>query len=82
MSVSVSNSVDTGSGAIAPKISRQNFSSDVLKIEISGLDRSNYSIIDIPGVFQSPIDGLSDKEEKGVKEMVESYMKSKQNIIM
>lgn len=60
----------------------RNFSDDVLKIEISGPDRSHFSILDVPGVFQSLTKNLTDNEKTGVKSMVESYMESKQSIIM
>ena len=32
---------------------KKTFSDDVLKIELSGPDRENLSIIDIPGIFRS-----------------------------
>lgn len=61
---------------------KSNFSSDVLKIEISGPTRSHFSIIDVPGVFQSRTKNLTEEEKIGVKEMVSSYMESPQSIIM
>lgn len=60
----------------------RNFSDDVLKIEISGPDRSHFSILDVPGVFQSLTKDLTDKEKDGVRAMVTSYIASKQSIIM
>lgn len=60
----------------------RNFSDDVLKIEISGTDRSHFSILDVPGVFQSLTKDLTDQEKDGVRAMVTSYIASKQSIIM
>ena len=64
------------------KKGERNFSDDVLKIEISGPDRSHFSILDVPGIFQSLTKDLTEKEKFGVKHMVMSYMAPKQSIIM
>ena len=58
------------------------FSDDVLKVEISGPDRSHFSILDVPGIFHSLTRGLTEKDKKGVDKMVKAYMKSKQSVIM
>ncbi|KAL8959632.1 MAG: hypothetical protein Q9193_003534 [Seirophora villosa] len=60
----------------------RNFSSDVLKVEISGPDRSYFSILDVPGIFQSLTKGLTSSEKDGVRNMVASYMKPKHSIIV
>lgn len=60
----------------------QNFSDDVLKIEISGPFRSYFSIIDVPGVFQSLTKDLTETEKLGVKSMVGSYMRRQQSVIV
>jgi hypothetical protein len=60
----------------------QNFSDDVLKIEISGPFRSYFSIIDVPGVFQSLTKDLTEAEKMGVKSMVASYMRRQQSVIV
>ncbi|KAI9786023.1 MAG: hypothetical protein M1816_008175 [Peltula sp. TS41687] len=62
--------------------SRSNFSSDVLRIEIAGPDRSHFSIIDVPGVFQSRTKDLTEEEKDGVRRMVSSYMESPHSIII
>ncbi|CZR66635.1 uncharacterized protein PAC_16536 [Phialocephala subalpina] len=62
--------------------SRKNFSSQVLKIELSGPTRSHFGILDVPGVFNAPIDGITAQEMAGVTKMVTSYMKKSQNIII
>lgn len=60
----------------------RNFASDVLKVEISGPDRSYFSILDVPGVFQSLTKDLTRQEKEGVMNLVASYMKPKHSIIM
>lgn len=66
----------------ARTVGGRNFSNDVLKVEISGPDRSYFSILDVPGVFQSLTKGLTDLEKNGVKNMVASYMMPKHSVIM
>ncbi|KAL8969434.1 MAG: hypothetical protein Q9197_004340 [Variospora fuerteventurae] len=61
---------------------RRNFSSDVLKVEISGPDRSYFSILDVPGIFQSLTKDLTSQEKDGVRSMVASYMKPKHSVII
>lgn len=60
----------------------QNFSRDVLKVEISGPNRSYFSILDVPGVFQSATHDITREERDGVREMVASYMAPEQSVIM
>lgn len=60
----------------------RNFNKDVLKIEISGPSRSYFSILDVPGIFQSVTGDLTQKEMKGVKRMVEQFMMPQQSVLM
>ena len=61
----------------------RNFSSDVLKIELSGPKRSHFAILDLPGIFTNRLkDGVSKREMAGVTSLVTSYMKKPENIIM
>jgi hypothetical protein len=66
-----------GSGA-----QKKHFSSQVLKIELSGPSRSHFGILDVPGIFHTPIGGITPQEMAGVTKMVKSYMGISQNIIM
>ena len=59
-----------------------NFSDDILKIEMSGPERSYFSILDVPGIFQSLTKDLTDREKSGVRSMVVSYIVPTQSIIM
>ena len=60
----------------------RNFSSKVLKIELSGPTRSSFGILDVPGVFSATTRGVTDEEMKGVTDLVTSYMRKPGNIIM
>ena len=60
---------------------RKNFVANVLKIDISGPNRSHFGILDLPGVFSSAYK-VNDEEVAAVKEMVLHYMRRPQNIVM
>ncbi len=61
---------------------KRNFSDHELRIEISGPDRSHFSILDVPGIFQSLTRRLTIDDKSGVERMVSWYMTSRQSIIM
>jgi Dynamin family len=59
------------------------FSDDVLKIELCGPHRENLSIIDIPGIFRTPTEGVTSKAGMlPVKAMVRGYIKDERTIIL
>lgn len=60
----------------------KHFSSDILRIELSGPNRSYFSILDLPGVFQSLTKNLTAKEKNGVRDLVSAHMRSEQSVIM
>ncbi|KFZ14601.1 hypothetical protein V502_06004 [Pseudogymnoascus sp. VKM F-4520 (FW-2644)] len=51
-------------------LGRKNFSSKVLKIELSGPSRSHFGILDVPGVFSAKKTGITEQEMKGVTNLV------------
>jgi GTP-binding protein EngB required for normal cell division len=62
--------------------SNSGFSDDVLKVEISGPDRPELTLVDLPGLYYST---SSDQGEPGmriVQSLTESYMKSSRAIIL
>lgn len=61
---------------------QKNFSSLVLRIELSGPRRAHFGILDIPGTFSLVTRTVTQQDLDGVTEMVTSYMKMPQNIIM
>ena len=63
--------------------SNRTFSEDVLKIELSGPEHDNLSIIDIPGIFRVETPGVTTKEDIDlVKRMVRLYIKNESTIIL
>ncbi len=60
----------------------KNFSSKVLKIELSGPGRTHFAILDLPGIFGTATKNVTNEEMNGVTRMVTSYMERPENIIM
>lgn len=82
MGISEGPASELGSNALHKGDEAKHFSSDVLRVEISGPNRSYFSIIDLPGVFQSLTKNLTVKEKKGVRDLVSSHMIPKQSVIV
>jgi hypothetical protein len=61
---------------------RHNYSSKVLKIELSGPNRLHFGILDVPGIFLTAIGDVTEADRNGVTQMVTAYMKKPQNIVM
>jgi hypothetical protein len=61
---------------------QKNFSGKVLKIELSGPNRSLFGILDLPGIFETSVGTVTDPERQGVEDMVVEYMRKPENIIM
>jgi hypothetical protein len=64
----------TGRGA-------KNFASEVFKIELSGPNRSYFSILDLPGTFTNSVK-VNEKDPFQVEAMIIEYMKNPDNIVM
>ncbi|KAF9873972.1 putative vacuolar sorting protein VPS1 [Colletotrichum karsti] len=62
-------------------VQSKNFATQVLRVELSGPNRSHFSILDVPGVFEFP-DTVKPKEMTGIKKMVEEYMRQPANIVI
>lgn len=59
------------------------FSDDVLKIELCGPSRENLSIIDIPGIFRTPTEGVTTKIDMAlVEKMVWDYIRDERTVIL
>ncbi|KAL8823924.1 MAG: hypothetical protein Q9191_005437 [Dirinaria sp. TL-2023a] len=61
---------ELGNGSLHKSDEAKHFSSDVLRVEISGPNRSYFSIIDLPGVFQSLTKNLTVKEKRHPNEVM------------
>ncbi|KAM0433962.1 hypothetical protein ACHAPT_003906 [Fusarium lateritium] len=64
----------TGQGA-------KNFASEVFKIELSGPNRSYFSILDLPGTFENS-SRVNQQDPFQVKAMIVEYMKNPDNIVI
>lgn len=82
MGIAESSASELGSNPLHKEDEAKHFSSDILRVEISGPNRSYFSILDLPGVFQSLTKNLTAKEKKGVRDLVSSHMIPKQSVIV
>ncbi|RSL92746.1 hypothetical protein CEP52_013650 [Fusarium oligoseptatum] len=64
----------TGRGA-------KNFASEVFKIELSGPNRSYFSILDLPGTFNNSVK-VNEQDPFQVEAMIIEYMKNPDNIVI
>lgn len=64
----------TGSGRV--------FSSDVLRVELSGPRQPHLTMVDLPGFFEAANRDQSDKDAAMVKSLAISYMQSPRSIIL
>ncbi|KAL6913790.1 hypothetical protein ACHAPO_002243 [Fusarium lateritium] len=60
---------------------RKNFVAEVLKVELSGPQRSYFSILDLPGTFQNA-STVNETDQAKVENMVKEYMDSEDNIVI
>jgi hypothetical protein len=59
------------------------FSEDVLKIEICGPSVDYLTVIDVPGIFRTPTEGVTTKEDMAmVKNMVRWYIQDSRTVIL
>ncbi|KAN0082006.1 P-loop containing nucleoside triphosphate hydrolase protein [Elaphomyces granulatus] len=59
------------------------FSEDVLKIEICGSSEDYLTVIDVPGIFRNPMEGVTTKRDiELVQNMVKEYIKDSRTIIL
>lgn len=58
------------------------FSTDVLRLEISGPDQPHLTIVDLPGLIHSSNQSQSEEDVKLVKKMVHDYMSNGRSIIL
>lgn len=65
-----------------PLKKRKNFSSDVLRIELLGPNRSHFGILDVPGIFHTITNTVTKEDMRRVDAMVTSHMKKPENVIM
>lgn len=63
--------------------SQSTFSDDLLSIELCGPDKQNLSIIDIPGIFRTPTEGVTTVDDKAlVRRIMNRHIKDERTIIL
>ncbi|KAI8931074.1 hypothetical protein NX059_012085 [Plenodomus lindquistii] len=58
------------------------FSTDTLRLEVSGPEQAHLTLVDLPGLFQAGSRAQSDADSETVKALVLRYMKSPRSIIL
>jgi GTP-binding protein EngB required for normal cell division len=58
------------------------FSSDILRLELSGPEQPHLTLVDLPGLFTAGSRSQSEADSEIVKSLVLSYMKSPRSIIL
>jgi GTP-binding protein EngB required for normal cell division len=58
------------------------FSSDILRLEVSGPEQPHLTLVDLPGLFQAGSRSQSDADVETVKSLVLRYMRSPRSIIL
>jgi GTP-binding protein EngB required for normal cell division len=58
------------------------FSSDILRLELSGPGQPHLTLVDLPGLFQASSRSQSDADSDTVKSLVLRYMRSPRSIIL
>ncbi|KAF2266073.1 hypothetical protein CC78DRAFT_460110 [Lojkania enalia] len=66
---------------IMGKVSKSTFHEDVLQIKWTGPDLPSLSIVDLPGLFVTPIEGEPDSPEM-VRRLAKQYIEDKRSIIL
>jgi hypothetical protein len=65
------------------KPGQSNFSDDVLMIEFCGPDKTHLSVIDVPGIFRTPTEGVTTEDDMSlVRGMVHHYIENLRTIIL
>ena len=63
--------------------SKSTFSEDLLSIELCGPDKQNLSIIDIPGIFRTPTEGVTTVDDMAlVRRIMYRHIKDERTIIL
>jgi hypothetical protein len=68
-------------GSLKP--GQSTFSDDVLRIELCGPNKTHLSVIDVPGIFRTPTEGVTTKDDMSlVRNMVHRYIENSRTIIL
>lgn len=63
--------------------SKKSFSNDILKIEVVGPDQQHLSVVDVPGIFRNPTEGVTTQTDIPIiRAMVERYLGNSRSVIL
>ena len=74
--------IDEATDAMGLAASNHAFSKNVLSVEITGPDRPQLTIVDLPGLIHSENKSQSRTDVEVVSQLVDSYIKNKRTIIL
>lgn len=74
--------IESAKDAMGIDDSSKVFSSDILRLELSGPDQPHLTLVDLPGLFQAGSRSQSDADSETVKFLVLSYMENPRSIIL
>jgi GTP-binding protein EngB required for normal cell division len=74
--------IESAKDAMGIDDSTRVFSSDILRLELSGPEQPHLTLVDLPGLFQAGSRSQSDADSEIVKSLVLSYMRNPRSIIL
>jgi GTP-binding protein EngB required for normal cell division len=74
--------IESAKDAMGISDTGKTFSSDILRLELSGPEQPHLTLVDLPGLFQAGSRSQSDADSEIVKSLVLSYMKRPRSIIL
>jgi hypothetical protein len=79
---SLSDAIEKAKAQMGIHDGGKTFSSDILRVELSGPDHPNLTLVDLPGLYQAGSKSQSDADAKVVTSLVSSYMENERSIIL
>ncbi|KAG8158786.1 hypothetical protein KVR01_011229 [Diaporthe batatas] len=74
--------IEAAKDAMGIKEFGKTFSRDLLRIEITGPERSHLTIVDLPGLIHFPTKSQTDDDVGMIKDVVKKYMKESRSVIL
>ncbi|KAF2101268.1 hypothetical protein NA57DRAFT_34762 [Rhizodiscina lignyota] len=80
--ISLSRAIEKAEAQMGIRDGEKTFSSDILRIDLSGPNHPNLTLVDLPGLYQAGSKYQSEADADVVKSLVLSYMKNERSIIL
>ncbi|KAJ6118437.1 hypothetical protein N7471_013904 [Penicillium samsonianum] len=78
----LANLIENAKAAMGISTHGKAFSNDLLRVEVSGPDRSKLTIVDLPGLIHSETRQQSAADVQLVQDVVQSYMREPRSVIL